>query len=214
MDPVAVSKSPAPRKKAKPRRKTLRGRMEPFSREALSLIRGSLKAQSKVRDLALLSVGVDSMLRCGDLLSLRVRDVRSHDGMIRDRFPVQQEKTGGVVMVTLTPKTQAALADLITAESKWSDDYFFTAANDPHGKAISEVMLRRLVKGWARTAHLDPRQYSGHSLRRTKAVFIYRETHNAEAVRQLLGHGSLAHTIHYLGVKADEVSDLARAFDI
>jgi integrase len=71
-----------------------------------------------------------------------------------------------------------------------------------------------LVKQWAAIAERDPVKYSGHSLRRTKAVLIYRETNNPELVRQMLGHTSLAHTIAYLGVKGDDVSAMSRRFEI
>jgi integrase len=208
----SVSKSEARNTKTKP--KKARGQMEPFTRESLQLIRASLKAQGATRDLALLSTGVDTMLRCGDLLRLRVSDVRDHMGGIRERFSVMQDKTGASVQVTLTPKTREALADLIQAEAKWFEDYLFTPEGKPHDRHISEVLLRRIVKGWAKIAHLDPRRYSGHSLRRSKAVFVYRETRNVAAVSRMLGHSSLAHTLGYLGVREDEVFDLARKFDI
>src|SRR5436190_6280346 len=97
----SVSKRTAQNTKTKP--KKARGQMEPFTRESLQLIRASLKAQGASRDLALLTTGVDTMLRCGDLLRLRVSDVRDHIGGIRERFNVIQEKTGASVQVTLTP---------------------------------------------------------------------------------------------------------------
>jgi hypothetical protein len=39
-------------------------------------------------------------------------------------------------------------------------------------------------------------------------------TRNVAAVSRMLGHTSLAHTLGYLGVREDEVFDLARKFDI
>jgi len=51
-------------------------------------------------------------------------------------------------------------------------------------------------------------------LTRTKAVLVYRETNNAEPVRQMLGHTSLAHTVAYLGVKGADVSAMSRRFEI
>ena len=90
----------------------------------------------------------------------------------------------------------------------------FTRRGEPHGQHISEVALRLLVKAWAAIAERDLAKYSGHSLRRTKAVLVYRETNNAELVRQMLGHTSLAHTVAYLGVKGEDVSAMSRRFEI
>lgn len=192
----------------------IRGQMKPFTREQVQLIRGVLAARGNIRDCALFSTGIDAMLRCGDLVRLKVNMVRDGNGEILDRVSVLQDKTASAVQITLTNKTRELLARLISEQEKWGDDYLFTAERDPHGPHLTETSLRRLVKDWARMCHLDPSRYSGHSLRRTKAVFLYRETRNAEAIRQMLGHTSLAHTVAYLGVTSDEVSDLAKRFDI
>lgn len=190
-----------------------RGQMQPFERDELQLIRATLKAAGEVRDLALLNVGVDTMLRASDLVRIKVNAVRSHKGDIAKAFAVKQRKTREVVHLGLTERTREAIAALIEAQGKWGTDFLFTG-RDPHGPHLSEVMLRLLVKKWAAIAKLDPTKYSGHSLRRTKAVLVYRETGNPEAVRQMLGHTSLAHTVAYLGVQAADVSAMSRQFEI
>ena len=43
-------------------------------------------------------------------------------------------------------------------------------------------------------------------------MLVYRETNNAELVRQMLGHTSLAHTVAYLGMKGEDVSAMSRRF--
>lgn len=191
-----------------------RGQMAPFTREDLQLIRAKLKAQEAWRDLALLNVGVDTMLRASDLVRLRVNVLRDHAGAIVRAFTVRQTKTREPVHLGLSDRTRDAAAKLIEAEGKYGDDYLFTRQADPHGRHLTEMMLRLLVKRWAAIAERDPAKYSGHSLRRTKAVLVYRETNNAELVRQMLSHTSLAHTVAYLGVRGEDVSAMSRRFEI
>jgi integrase len=191
-----------------------RGQMAPFTREDLQLIRAKLKAQEAWRDLALLNVGIDTMLRASDLVRLRVSTLRDHRGAIAKAFAIRQTKTREPVHLGLSDRTRDAVAKLIEAEGKYGDDFLFTRRGEPHGQHISEVALRLLVKAWAAIAERDPAKYSGHSLRRTKAVLVYRETNNAELVRQMLGHTSLAHTVAYLGVKGEDVSAMSRRFEI
>lgn len=188
--------------------------MTPFTREQLHLIGASLKAAGATRDIALLSTGVDTLLRCGDLVRLRVGDVTTHTGEIRLALDVQQDKTEQSVTVHLTPQTRQALAALIKQAGKFAGDYLFTREGAPHGGHLSEVMLRRLVKGWAGICCLNSKEYSGHSLRRSKAAFIYEETKNVEICRQMLGHSSLAQTMKYLGVDKKKVADVAMKYDI
>jgi integrase len=45
-----------------------------------------------------------------------------------------------------------------------------------------------LVSKWIGSIGLDPRLFSMHSLRRTKASLIYQRTGNLRAVQLLLGH--------------------------
>jgi integrase len=191
-----------------------RGQMEPFERDDLQLIRSVLQRKGRHRDLALLNVAIDTMLRSNDVLQLKVSDVRDHLGGIVESFSVTQEKTREAVRVNLTPQTRKCLADFLKVADKWADDYLFTRDSNPHGVPLTSMSLRRLVKEWAALCHKDPNKYSGHSLRRTKASFIYRETGNIEAIRRLLGHTSIAHTQVYLGVSDKEVSDLAMRYAI
>jgi integrase len=165
-----------------------RGQMAPFTREDLQLIRAKLKAQEAWRDLALLNIGIDTMLRGSDLVRLRVNVLRDHAGAIVRAFTVRQTKTREPVHLGLSDRTRDAAAKLNETEGKYGDDCLFTRRADPHGRHLTEVMLRLFVKRWAAIAERDPTKYSGHSLRRTKAVLVYRETNNAELVRQMLGH--------------------------
>ena len=72
------------------------------------------------------------------------------------------------------------------------------------------MQYQRLVKGWLESLGLAADDYSTHSLRKTKASAIYDATKNVEAVRQLLGHSSVAATSHYLGVEQAKALDIAK----
>ena len=131
----------------------------------------------------------------GDLLKLTVADVTDHVGAIRERFAVTQGKTGGrPVSIALTPGTREALAAFIAASRKFPADYLFTPAERPHTRHITTVMLRRIVKSWCAIANLDPRLYSGHSLRRTKPSHVYQHTRNVAGVSRMLGQHEILRT--------------------
>jgi integrase len=192
-----------------------RGQMQPFKPDSLALIRAKLKAHGDLRQLALLAAGIDTCLRSDDLLKLTVADVTDHLGEVRERFAVTQGKVlGRPISVALTPGTRDALAAFITASGKLPADYLFTPAGRPHGRHITTAMLRRVVKSWCGIANLDPRHYSGHSLRRTKPAHVYVHTRNVAAVSKMLGHTNLANTLGYLAITDNEVADLALRFEV
>jgi len=53
---------------------------------------------------------------------------------------------------------------------------------------LTNRQYARLVQEWVASIGLAPAKFGTHSLRRTKAVLIYRQTGNLRAVQLLLGH--------------------------
>ena len=56
-------------------------------------------------------------------------------------------------------------------------------------------------------------KFGTHSLRRTKAVLIYRRTGNLRAVQLLLGHTKIESTVRYLGIEVDDAIEIAEKID-
>ncbi len=177
------------------------------------MIRHFLKGSP--RDLALFNVGIDTMLRGSDLLTLKVEDVADRNGHIIEEGTTRQTKTGGGVSFVLSANTRTALSAWISHSKKQPRDHLFTSIRkNTDGRSISSAQYRRLIKKWAEYARLDPKQFSGHSTRRTKSSVIYQKTQNLAAIQHLLGHKSIASTALYLGVDKKQALDLARKTDV
>jgi integrase len=58
-------------------------------------------------------------------------------------------------------------------------------------RGLTTRQYARLVQEWVASIGLDPAKFGTHSLRRTKAVLIYRRTGNLRAVQLLLGHSKI-----------------------
>jgi integrase len=171
----------------------------------------------KPRDQALFHVGIDSMLRRSDLRHLTVEDVTDSKGIVREECGITQQKTKKTVTFNLSETTCAALQTWIECSGKSSGgEYLFSSRTKNYaGKAlkeqpISQMQYQRLVKGWIELLGLATDDYSTHSLRKTKASAIYDATKNVEAVRQLLGHASVAATSAYLGIEQAKALDIAK----
>src|SRR5208337_3564075 len=148
-----------------------------------------------LRDLALLRVGIDSMLRSSDIVALTVRYVM-HNGEVVSQFAVKQTKTSKVVQCDLSDKTRAALADWPNLNPEMTpEDHVF---------AITTRQHQRIVKGWCALLKLDGALYSTHSIRRTKPAHLYAKTKNLAACKELLGHANVSETGAYLGVTNED----------
>ena len=160
-----------------------------------------------IRDLALLRVGIDSMLRSGDVLKLRVRDL-VHNGNVVSQFTVKQRKTGKVVSCELSEKTRAALGEWLALNPQFTgEDRVFGITTRQH---------QRIVKGWCSPLKIDGATYSTQSIRKTKTAHLYAKTKNIAACKVLLGHSTVSATGVYLGVTGNGVDalELARQFPI
>jgi integrase len=195
-------RKPASKQSRKP------GQMRPFTLDQVAMLEALLRQDGSLtalRDLALLRVGIDSMLRSSDVVALTVRDVR-HNGEVVAEFAVKQRKTSKVVQCDLSDKSRAALSEWLAANQHFTpDDRIF---------AITTRQHQRIVKGWCQLLKLDGALYSTHSIRRTKPTHIYAKTKNLAAVKELLGHANVAATGVYLGVTSDDARALARQFPI
>jgi len=72
----------------------------------------------------------------------------------------------------------------------------------------------RLISGWVGSIGLDPKLFGTHSLRRTKAALIYRQTGNLSAVQLVLGHTRIESAVRYLGIEVDDALAVAEQVDV
>jgi integrase len=175
-------------------------------------IRTRLTVEGRTRDLAMFNLAIDSKLRGCDVVALKVEDVAPH-GYTIDRAMVRQKKTGRPVKFELTDQTRQAVDDYLRATGKKPGEFLFISRR-AIGRCISARQYARLVSEWVAGIGLDPRIYSTHSLRRTKATLIYRRTGNLRAVQLLLGHTKIESTVRYLGVEVDDALAIAEQIEV
>ncbi len=174
-------------------------------------IRTKLQIDDKKRDLALFNLAIDSKLRGCDVVAVRVEDV-APGGYALDRSTIRQKKTGRPVRFELTEQTRTAIDDYLRMSGRKPGQFLFAGRGD-HG-GLTTRQYYRLVQQWVASIGLDPGNYGTHSLRRTKAVLIYRRTGNLRAVQLLLGHSKIESTVRYLGIEVDDAIELSEKIDI
>src|ERR1700743_3827464 len=174
-------------------------------------VRTKLQVEGRMGDLALFNVAIDSKLRGGDVVALKVDDVAS-GGYAADRATVRQKKTGRPVKFELTESTRQAIDDYLRIAGKKSGEYLFTGRR--RGGHLTIRQYARLLSHWIAGIGLDPHLFGTHSLRRTKATLIYRRTGNLRAVQLLLGHTKIESTVRYLGIEVDDALAIAEQVDV
>jgi len=108
-------------------------------------------------------------------------------GYAMDRATIRQRKTGRPVRFELTDHTRIAIDEYLRLTGRKAGQFLF-AGRGNSDKGLTTRQYARLVQEWVASIGLDPAKFGTHSLRRTKAVLIYRRTGNLRAVQLLLGH--------------------------
>ena len=186
---------------------------KPLSRKQVRSLR--VNTQHHPLHSLLLNLSIDLMLRSSDLLSLKVKDVFSEQGEVRDTVVIPQKKTGkGTIPLPLSQNSRDAIFKHLSGREP-EEHIFVGQMSHKTKKPITTQQYARIIKGWMRELEVeDVSRYSTHSMRKTKASVLFQEFKNVEAVRKLLGHRSVMATSSYLDVEDADATELARSIEI
>jgi site-specific recombinase XerD len=178
------------------------GPRKPLTKQEVAKIRKVLigRGTRGLRDLALFSTGIDTMLHVSDLLSLTVGDFLDSYATVREVLEVETAPVGLTVFCTLSSGTRDVLGTWLKylGYAKGKSSPVFVGRTHT-GSALTPRQVSRLVKAWVEAIGLDPEDYGTETLRRTRATYILQRTGDLEALRVLLGHARVASTARYLG---------------
>ena len=155
---------------------------------------------SSIRDRALFTLGINTAFRCGDLINIKVGQVRNRKA--GDDVVIKEEKTGKVRRITLNDQSSSAVATALQIRPNASDDdYLFIGQR---GK-LTVSYVNRLVKTWVKFAGLNG-QYGSHTLRKTWAFHQYKSFGvDIATLMEALNHSSPRQTLTYICVQSDDL---------
>lgn len=188
------------------------GAKRPLKPKEIWAIRFMLDQAGKLRDRALFDLAIDSKLRGCDLVRIRIGDLVS-GGRIRNRSMVIQQKTKRPVQFELLEPARSSLLAWLERRGGGLEEFAFPSRVDRH-QHLSTRQYGRLVDEWVMGIGLRKEDYGTHSLRRTKAALIYKQTGNLRAVQILLGHTKIESTVRYLGVDIEDALALSEGTEV
>jgi site-specific recombinase XerC len=175
-------------------------------------IRFWLDREHRLRDRAMFDLAIDSKLRGCDIVKIKTGELVSGH-QVRSRAMVIQQKTGRPVQFELLEPARSSVLAWLECRGGTVDEFAFPSRTD-HADHISMRQYARLVDEWVTGIGLRPEDYGTHSLRRTKASIIYKQTGNLRAVQILLGHTRIESTVRYLGVDVEDALTLSEGTEV
>jgi len=145
-----------------------------------------------VRDYVLFMTGIYLGRRCGDMLTLKVRDVRG-----KQYLKIREEKTGKTIPVYINEDLQKIYRHYCKGKKDY--EYLFRRSYGKKNEPISRVRVWQILKDAAEAFEYKD-GLSCHVLRKTFGHWLYTDTGDIVAVQELLGHSDPSITKRYIGV--------------
>ncbi|MBA7686579.1 Tyrosine recombinase XerC [subsurface metagenome] len=189
--------------------------VEPIrDRRQIDQIKGNLYRQESPRDYLLFCFGCNSGLRIGDLLSLKLADVKDGQGNLKDCLEIKEQKTGKTRKVFFNKQIKEALNFYLEKTRIFNlDQYLFTNEKSKKNKHITRIRAYQLINKWCRDVGIKYK-VGGHTLRKTFGYHLRKQGISIERISNLLNHRNIKVTFRYIGIDDDENKEVIKGFGI
>ncbi|SKA89630.1 Phage integrase family protein [Clostridium sp. USBA 49] len=169
------------------------------------------------RNYVLFVLGITTGYRAGDLVKLKVRDVK--EALKRKEFQIYEgkkmnsknirEKNKKPRVVEIIPKLEKILKEYI--KDKKDYEYIFPSRKGTN-KHIGVQAVSNILKDAGNYFGLS--DITAHSMRKTYAYKIYVESDkDIVAVKELLGHSSIEETKRYIGLDREKYHQYSKSLN-
>lgn len=168
------------------------------------------------RDALMFRLGLNTILRISDILRLKVKDVIYVDGSFREYLSLFEAKTKNKSSRTrkkikLNSMIRDQIKNYIKLFNLEQDDYLIFSMRDPD-RPLDRVQAWRILKKVAEIVGV--KNFGTHSMRKTLAWRVYKQSKDLSLVMHLLNHKSPEHTLRYIGIVQESVDNVYEDFAI
>lgn len=151
-------------------------------------------------------LGIYSFLRVSDMINLKVKDV------LGSHLELMEKKTGKRKKTLITENLKIKIGEYLRFKYPDGniplDSYLFQNKTGFH---ISRQMANKILKKAAKK--FDLKNFASHSLRKTCATNLYKQSNDLGLVMSFLNHRSMYDTLKYLGLNQETCDDAMRNFN-
>ena len=174
-----------------------------YSIEEIKRIENSIDTDTVLgkRDYAMILLASRMGLRSGDIVKLKIDDVKG-----KDEINIIQQKTGNKLHLPLIKDVSDALNSYLAVRPQSTSDEIFINAYAPYNP-ITTATLRNALRKYILVADIDAgnRRQGPHSLRSSLASSMVNDKASYETVRKVLGHSSNSAIKHYARIDIEKL---------
>jgi integrase len=154
------------------------------------------------RNYLLFVLGINTGLRIGDILKLKVQDVRNKTHII-----LKEQKTGKTKKFFINSVLREALDRYIKNMS--DHEYLFQSRNGTN-QPLSRSQAYRVLNKAGETVGLD--NIGCHSTRKTFGYHHYKQYKDVALLQELFNHSAPSITLDYIGINQDIMDNSMKNF--
>lgn len=147
-------------------------------------------------------LGIYSGLRIGDILKLRVKDVKN-----RDFVTIREAKTKKQRIIQINPILKKELK--VYCQSKNLNDYLIMSRegfNKPITRSMAYKALRELGDLF------DLNNLGTHTMRKTFGYHLYKKTNDVVTLQKIFNHSHPSITLKYIGIEQEAINKAIKDF--
>lgn len=163
-------------------------------KQLLEDMKWALKRHCSERDYILFLIGINTGLRVGDLLSLKVKDLKRKKKLI-----IQEGKTKKARTINISNIYDEVQDYINTVDSEW---LFPSRKGD---KAITPTQAYRQLNKASEFASVD--SIGTHTMRKTFGYWFYKQTKDVAKLQAILNHSHPQITLRYIGITDEEIEN-------
>jgi integrase len=190
------------------------------NKEDLQKLVTYLKA-TNLRNYTIVVVGVNVLLRAGDLLDLKWQDVLDEDMTFKRKIWITEEKSNKQRKISFNNDSIEALTLYKDSLNVFNiNDYIFTSrkVNKNGEKKLDVKALHKIIKDTCKELDIMG-NFGTHTLRKTGAYHIYNDNIATNPtvitrLQEILNHSSQAATLRYIGIEAREINEIFDNFKL
>jgi len=149
-----------------------------------------LKSTSQ-RDYVLFTLGITTARRIGDILKLKVKDVRN-----KESIKITESKTKKEIEIPINDD----LKEFFKSYLKNKNDYeYLIKSQKNENSAISRQQAYKILKDVAERFGLS--SIGTHSMRKTFGYHFYNDTKDIMILKEILNHSHPEETLRYIGLR-------------
>lgn len=164
------------------------------SKEQLDDMKWALKRHCSERDYIMFLIGINTGLRVGDILKLKVSDVKKKKKVVIMEGKTQKARQ--LNLVNIYDEIQTYISQI---DSNW---LFPSRKGD---KPITPTQAYRTLQKAGDMAGVD--SIGTHSMRKTFGYWFYKQTKDVAKLQQILNHSHPDVTLTYIGITAEEIEE-------